>query len=78
MYVVIRRTKLAGSPEQAVQHARDHIVPLVQGRPGFRGYCGFVTEQGDTAYSVSIFDDKYTAMDAHQRVGNGSGRTYAT
>ena len=68
MYVVIRRTKLAGSREQAVQHARDHIVPLVQGRPGFRGYCGFVTEQGDTAYSVSIFDDKDTAMDVHQRV----------
>ena len=68
MYVVIRRTGLAGSPEEAVRRTRDHIVPLVQGQEGFRGYCGFVTEQGDTAFSISIFDDKATAMDAHQRV----------
>jgi hypothetical protein len=68
MYVMIRRTGLAGSPDAAVQRIRDHIVPLVQGRPGFRGYCGFVTEQGDAAYSISIFDDRSAAMDAHQRV----------
>jgi quinol monooxygenase YgiN len=68
MYVAIRRTKLSGSAEEAARRARDHIVPLVQGRPGFRGYCGFVAEQGDAAYSVSVFDDKDTAMDAHRRV----------
>jgi quinol monooxygenase YgiN len=68
MYVMIRRTGLAGSPDEAAQRARDHILPLVQGRPGFRGYCGFLTEQGDAAYSISIFDDRATAMDAHQRV----------
>ena len=68
MYVVIRRTKLGGSAEEAVQRARDHIVPLVQGRPGFRGYCAFVTEQGDAAFSVSVFDDRDTALDAQQRV----------
>ena len=68
MYVVIRRTKLSGSAEEVARRARDHIVPLVEGRPGFRGYCGFATEQGDTAYSVSIFDDRQSALDAHQRV----------
>src|SRR3954451_2807165 len=68
MYVVIRRTGLAGSAEEAVQRTRDHLVPLIQRRPGFRGYCGFVTEKGGAAYSVSIFDDKDTAMDAHQHV----------
>lgn len=68
MYVVIRRTGLTGSPEEAARRTRDHIVPLVQGRPGFRGYCGFVTEQGDAAFSISIFDDRQTAMDTHQRV----------
>jgi hypothetical protein len=68
MYVVIRKTKLGGPAEEATRGARDHIVPLVQGRPGFRGYCGFVTEQGDAAYSVGVFDDKDTAMDAHGRV----------
>ena len=68
MYVVIRRTNLSGSAEEVVRRARDHIVPLIEGRPGFRGYCGFVTEQGDAAFSVSVFDDKDAAMDSHGRV----------
>ena len=68
MYVVIRRTKLTGPPDEAARRTRDHIVPLVEGRPGFRGYCAFLAEQGDAAYSISVFDDKDTAMDAHQRV----------
>jgi hypothetical protein len=37
MYVVIRRTRLAGSPEEVVRRTRNHILPLIQGRPGFRG-----------------------------------------
>lgn len=68
MHVVIRRTKFGGSAEEAARRARDHIVPLVEGRPGFRGYCAFITEQGDAAYSISVFDDRDTAMDAHRRV----------
>ena len=68
MYVIIRRTKLSGSAEEAARRTRDHIVPLVERRPGFRGYCAFVTEQGDAAFSVSMFDDKDAAMGAHQRV----------
>jgi quinol monooxygenase YgiN len=68
MYVMIRKTKLAGALDEAVRRARDHIVPLVQGRPGFRGYCGFASEQGDAVYAISVFDDRDTAMDAHGRV----------
>ena len=68
MYVVIRRTKLSGSAEEAARRTRHHIVPLVEGRPGFRGYCAFVPEGGDAACSVSLFDDRDTAMDAHRRV----------
>ncbi|MBD0275826.1 MAG: hypothetical protein ICV73_28345 [Acetobacteraceae bacterium] len=68
MYVVIRKTKLGGPPEEAIRRTRDHILPLLQGRPGFRGYCALVTEQGDAALSVSVFDDKDMAMDAHGRV----------
>jgi hypothetical protein len=68
MYVVIRRTGLAGSAEETARRTRNEIVPLLLGRPGFRGYCAFVTEQGNAAYSVSIFDDKDVAMAAHQSV----------
>ncbi len=50
------------------RRTRDHIAPLLEGRPGFRGYCAFVAEQGDAAVSVGVFDDRDTAMDAHRRV----------
>jgi heme-degrading monooxygenase HmoA len=68
MYVVIRRTGLVGSPAEAARRARDHIVPLLRARPRFRGYCAFVTPTGDAAYSVSVFDDRGAAMEAHRLV----------
>jgi heme-degrading monooxygenase HmoA len=68
MYVVIRRTRLDGPVEEAARRARDQVVPLVQGRPGFRGYCAFATERGDAVFSVSVFDDREAGMDAHGRV----------
>lgn len=68
MYVVIRRTGLVGSVAEAVQRTRDHVLPLVQGRPGFLGYCAFVTEAGDAAFSVSVFENRETAMETHARV----------
>jgi hypothetical protein len=64
---MIRRTALLGSAKEAARRARDHVVPLLQGRAGFRGYCGFVSEQGD-AFSISIFDSRDAAMEAHARV----------
>ena len=45
--VVIRRTKLTGPAEEATRRTRDHVVPLIEGRPGFRGYCAFVVERGE-------------------------------
>jgi hypothetical protein len=68
MYVMIRRTALAGSPDDAAQRTRDQNVPLIRALPGFRGYSGFVTEQRDAAYSISIFNDRDTGREAHQRV----------
>jgi hypothetical protein len=68
VHVVIRRTGLTGSVAEAVRRTRDHVLPLVQGRPGFRGYCAFVSEPGDTAFSISIFDSRETAMETHRRV----------
>jgi heme-degrading monooxygenase HmoA len=68
MYVVIRQTRLARAVEKVVERTRNYILPLVQGQPGFRGYCGFIPETGDAAFSVSIFDDRDAAMAAHHRV----------
>jgi hypothetical protein len=68
MYVVIRQTRLARAVEKVVERTRNYILPLVQGQPGFRGYCGFVPEAGDAAFSISIFDDRDAAMAAHHCV----------
>ncbi len=68
MYVVIRRTKLRGPPEEAVRRTREHVVPLLRGRPGFRGYCTFLTERADAAISVSVFDDREAAVRANEQV----------
>jgi hypothetical protein len=68
MYVVIRQTRLARAVEKVVERTRNYILPLVQGQPGFQGYCGFIPETGDAAFSVNIFDDRDAAMAAHHRV----------
>lgn len=44
------------------------VVQAAVAARNVRGYRGFVTEQGDAAYSISIFDDRNTAIEAHQRV----------
>lgn len=61
------RAPSAGCPA-AARRTRDHIVPLLEERPGLRGYCAFVTGQGGATCSVGVFDDSDTAMDAHRRV----------
>lgn len=68
MYVVIGKARLEGSPEAAAQRSRDHILPLVQGRAGFRGFCAFVAEQEPTACWIGIFDSRDTALDVEQRI----------
>jgi hypothetical protein len=78
MHVAIRRNGLIGSPGEAARRARDHIVPLLRGWPGFRGHRAFVAPTGDAVYSVSVFDDREAAMDAHGRSGRGSPRAWAT
>jgi hypothetical protein len=55
MYVVIRQTRLARAVEKVVERTRNYILPLVQGQPGFRGYCAFMPETGDADFSISIF-----------------------
>jgi heme-degrading monooxygenase HmoA len=68
LHVVIRRTGLTGSVAEAVRRTRDHLLPLIQGRPGFRGYCAFVAEMGDAAFSISLFDSREAALETHAQV----------
>jgi hypothetical protein len=46
---------------------RDGFVPMLRRTPGFRGYCAFASEDGH-AVSVTVFDDRQTAMRADDRV----------
>ena len=68
MYVEIETARLAGPAEEAVQRLRDHVVPLLQGRPGFEGYCAFVSEAGDTLHAVTLFGSRESAAETRERV----------
>lgn len=69
MYALLRKSKLAkpGGADEAARRARDGIVPILTGRPGFRLHLGFVSEAGE-AVAVTLFDDRGPALDAHERV----------
>jgi hypothetical protein len=67
MYLLMRKSRLQGPKDEITRRARDHLVPLAQGRTGLKGYCGFVSEAG-TAYLIGIFDDRDNARGTHQRV----------
>ena len=68
MHVVIRRTGLAGPVAEAVRRTREHILPIVQAAPGFRGYCAFLAEAGDAALSISLFESRAAARETQARV----------
>jgi hypothetical protein len=67
MYVLVRKSRLAGDRDAVAQRARDHLIPLAQGRAGLKGYCGFISEAGN-AYLIGVFGDRDTARTTHQRV----------
>ena len=64
MYVELAQARLTAAPDTAVQRIRDHLVPLLQGRPGFKGYCAFAAN--GTLHAVSIFDDAANAQGARE------------
>lgn len=69
MYALLRKNKLAetGGADEAARRARDGIVPILTGRPGFRLHLGFVSEASE-AVGVTFFDDRAPALDALERV----------
>ena len=69
MYVELAQARLTGAPDAAVQRIRDHLVPLLQGRAGFKGYCAFVAEDGGVFHAVTIFDNAANASGSRERAG---------
>ena len=69
MYALLRKNKLAkpGGADEAARRARDGIVPILKGRPGFRLHLGFVSEASETV-GVTFFDGRGPAFDALERV----------
>ena len=64
MYVELAQARLTAALDTAVQRIRDHLVPLLQGRPGSKGYCAFAAN--GTLHAVSIFDDAANAQGARE------------
>ncbi|MBB5692865.1 antibiotic biosynthesis monooxygenase family protein [Muricoccus pecuniae] len=73
MYVEIETARLAGPVDEVVQRVRDHVVPLLQGRPGFKGYCAFASEAGDAFHSIGIFESRESAEEAMARLREWAG-----
>jgi len=69
VYALLRKSKLAkpGCADEAARRARDGIVPILKGRPGFRLHLGLVSEAGE-AVGVTLYDDRGPALDALERV----------
>ena len=67
MYVELAQARLTGALDTAVQRIRDHLVPLLQGRAGFKGYCAFAAEEGGVLHAVTIFDNAANAAGSRER-----------
>ena len=68
MHVTIRKyADKAALIDGLVPPVRDGFVPLLRRTPGFKGYCAFASEDGHVV-SVTVFDDRRTAMRADDRV----------
>ena len=68
MYVTVRKYAEKGALiDGLVSPVRDGFLPRLRRAPGFKGYCAFASEDGHVV-SVTIFDDRQTAMRADDRV----------
>jgi hypothetical protein len=68
VYALLRKSKLAepGGADEAARRARDGIVPILKGRPGFRLHLGFVSERSETV-GVTLYDGREPALEALER-----------
>jgi heme-degrading monooxygenase HmoA len=69
LFVVIREYEGAEPSQETIPLMHEHILPLMRGRSGFRGFYAFRDEaRGDHVVSVSLWDSRREALAAHQRV----------
>jgi hypothetical protein len=68
VYALLRKSKLPepGGADEAARRARDGIVPVLKGRPGFRLHLGFVSERSETV-GVTLYDGREPALEALER-----------
>ena len=66
MHAMIRTYETSASTTEIARRVEAMILPLLQARPGFRGYWAGRSETG--VFSVSLFDTMESAEAAHEAV----------
>jgi hypothetical protein len=66
MFVVIRKYRGGGRPEEIARRVGEGLVPILREQAGFRAYYAFVSEDGRPV-SVSVCDSRQAAMRANDR-----------
>ena len=65
MYAVIRKLHMR-SVDEAGRRAADGLAPILKQSPGFAGY-DVIRFAGDTGGSITLFDTKEAAEEAHRK-----------
>ena len=69
MFAAVRRYDGIQSVEEATRLTREHLMPVITGAPGFRGYYAVLDERdASRAFSVTLFDTRGNAMAAQDKV----------
>jgi hypothetical protein len=69
MFVTVRSYEGIGPKDEVLPMAREHVLPIITGAPGFRGYYSFLDERdARRAVSASLFDTRDHATAAQERV----------
>ncbi len=69
LFVTVREYEGVGASEAAMPLLGEHVVPMMEGQPGFRGFWAFCDERDPGhAVSVSLWANRGAAFAAHRRV----------
>ena len=69
LFVTVREYEGVGASEAAMPLLGEHVLPMMEGQPGFRGFWAFCDERDPGhAVSVSLWANRGAAFAAHRRV----------